>query len=420
MALGVFVGVWLVYRPWTVSQSYNVTDPLLMVPTSLSIVFDHDLELGEYVNDIVLPFHGLLEIDGHAYNNYPIGGSLLVLPLVWLAGPPGEGTTWIAHAQVLAAAIAKIVAAFSVALLFLLLAEISGDLRVALGLSLVFAFATPHFPIHAGGIWTHNLAMPLTIVAMLLLAVRDGRHAWAAAIPLGFAFVTRPTTVSVIALSTLYVAWHRRRSLPAFLAIGLVIAGMFVAWSRYMYGTLLPPYYLGYHVPWAPRMVVRGPMGDPLLGNLVSPNRGLFVFAPILAFALWGMVRAFRYDARHAPLLRFVALLVVVHWVMISSIMRNWWAGWSFGPRNFMDVLPLFVVLCVPAVQAFAELSGARRAVVGGAATVALAWSLFTAVHGATSQAPHLWNAQPIPLQQRPERIWDWRDMQVLRGTWLG
>ena len=87
--------------------------------------------------------------------------------------------------------------------------------------------------------------LPLVLVALLLLAVRDGRHAWSAAIPLGLAFVTRPTTAPLIAILSVYVLVRHRRQAPAYALVGLAIAGIFCAWSQYMYGTLLPPYYRG-------------------------------------------------------------------------------------------------------------------------------------------------------------------------------
>ena len=52
IALALFVGTWLAYRPGTVSQSYNKSDPLLLVPTSMSILYDHDLELSEFIADV--------------------------------------------------------------------------------------------------------------------------------------------------------------------------------------------------------------------------------------------------------------------------------------------------------------------------------------------------------------------------------
>jgi len=307
-----------------------------------------------------------------------------------------------------------------VALLFLLLATITDRVGLALALALLFAFGTPHYPIHAGGLWTHNAVLPLVLVALLLLAVRDGRHAWSAAIPLGLAFITRPTTAPLIAVLSVYVLVRHRRQAPAYALIGLAIAGIFCGWSQYMFGTLLPPYYRGFHSPRA--TIAMGLGRDPsaaLVGNLVSPNRGLFVFVPVFLFSVWGSVHAFRSSGRHTALLRALAIVVVAHWVMISSVGTRWWAGWSFGPRNFMDVLPLFVVLLVPAIDAFGELPARARAAVGSLASLAVAWSLFVAVYGANVMAPHLWNSEPVNIDLHPERVWKWRDMQIMRGTGL-
>jgi hypothetical protein len=127
-------------------------------------------------------------------------------------------------------------------------------------------------------------------------------------------------------------------------------------------------------------------------------------------------VRVFRSDGPHAALYRTVSLIVVVHWVMISAIQRSWWGGWSFGPRNFMDVLPLFVLLLAPALDGFATLFGRTRVLAAAVGAVALGWSFFVAVRGATSFAPHGWNRTPIPVNSAPARVWDWSDMQVLRG----
>jgi hypothetical protein len=84
-----------------------------------------------------------------------------------------------------------------------------------------------------------------------------------------------------------------------------------------------------------------------------------------------------------------------------------------------MDVLPLFVVLLVPAIDAFGELSARARATVGGVASLAVAWSLFVAIHGANAMEPHSWSFQPLNIDLHPERLWDWHDMQIMRGTGL-
>src|SRR6185369_5431606 len=160
-------------------------------------------------------------------------------------------------------------------------------------------------------------------------------------------------------------------------------------------------------------------MSAALVGNLVSPNRGLFVFVPVFLFSVWGVLEALRSSRRQAALLRALAIVVVAHWLMISSIGSKWWAGWSFGPRNFMDVLPLFVVLLVPAIDAFGELSARARVAVGSVASLAVAWSLFVSIYGANAMAPHVWSFEPFNIDRHPERLWEWHDMQILRGTGL-
>ncbi len=416
-ALALFVVSVALYRLVDVPERSNVSDPLLIVPTSLSLLHDGDLDLGEFGDAIDPAFYGVVFVDGRPYNRYPVGTSVLVLPIVWLADrllPPAA--TPMAHALEIAAIAAKVLAASAVALVFLVLVELEASLRIAVTLALVFGFATVHFPIHAGGLFTHNAVIPLLLIALLLIVRRDGRWAGLAALPLGFAFATRPTCAPVVAGLAWYVARHRPMALPLFLLLGAVLGAAFVRWSWWTYGTPLPAYYWSYDDTSAYVMSL-GRFAQGLVGHLVSPNRGVLVFTPILAFSLWGMVHAFRSSDRHAPLLRTLSVIVIVHWLMISVVARKWWAGWSFGPRHVVEIVPLLLVLLLPAIDAFRTSSRRVQACVVPSAAVALAWSLFVAVHGATSPAPAAWSSSPLDVDRHPERVWDWHDMQILRGA---
>jgi hypothetical protein len=414
-ALALFLLVLAVYRLVTVPELYNRSDPLLIVPSTLSLLHDGDLDLSEYGEAIDPAFHGVIFLDGRPYNRYPIGASLVILPLVLIADrmlPPTP--TPMAHALAIAAIVAKVLAAASVALLFLLLLELTGRRGLALGLALVFAFATVHFSIHAGGLFTHNVVIPLVLIALWLLVRRDGRHAAVAAVPLAAAFVTRPTCAPVIALLGIYVARHRPRSLPPFVLVGASMAVLFVGWSLWMYGMPLPPYYVSYDHT-SPYVMSVGRFAQGLVGHLVSPNRGVFVFTPILVFSVWGMAHALRSRAPDAALHRTLALAVLAHWIMISILARKWWAGWSFGPRHVVEIFPLLVVLLVPAIDALRASSRRTRALIVPLAAATLAWSLFVAVRGATAHGPIAWNRLPQNVDEHPERVWDWRDLQILR-----
>jgi hypothetical protein len=417
MALALFVATAAVYRMASAPAISNDSDPLLNVPSSLSLLHDGDLDLSEYAGAIHPRFHGVLFVDGRPYNRYPVGTSLLVLPIVWLADrllPPVEPP--IARALWMASIAAKTLAAAGVALLFLLLVELTGRAGLALGLALVFGFATPHLPTHAGGLFSHNAVIPLLLVALLLLVHENGRRAGLAAPVLVFAFVTRPTCLPVIVFSTLYLARHRPDTMPRFALLGPAAGAAFVAWCLWMFGTVLPPYYWSYDHS-GPYVMSLGRFAEGLAGHLVSPNRGVFVFAPILLFAVWGMWRTRHQVGPQAPLYRTLSLIVVTHWVMISLLARRWWGGWSYGPRHFAEMLPLLVVLLVPAIDAFRAAPRSVRAAWAPVVAAALGWSVFVAVHGATSPAPIAWNHTPTRVERHPERLWDWRDLQALRGV---
>ena len=415
MAVALFVLALAVYRLVTVPELYNRSDPLLIVPTTLSILHDGDLDLSEYGDEIDPAFHGVLFLDGRPYNRYPIGASLVILPLVLVADrvlPPSPMP--MAHALAIAAIVAKVLAAASVALLFVLLVELTGRRSLALALALVFAFATVHFSIHAGGLFTHNVVIPLLLIALCLLVQRDVGVVAASAVPLAAAFATRPTCAPVIALLAVHVARHRRHAFPAFALLGTAIAALFVGWSLWMYGMPLPPYYVSYDHT-APYVMSVGRFAQGLIGHLVSPNRGVFVFTPILIFSVWGMARALRSRTPDTALDRTLALAVLAHWIMISVLARKWWAGWSFGPRHVVEIFPLLVVLLVPAIDAWRASSRRTRTLVAPLAAATLAWSLFVAVRGATAHGPISWNRLPENVDEHPERVWDWRDLQILR-----
>jgi hypothetical protein len=415
IALLVGVAAWAVYRRATPSEGYNRSDPLLLVATSESLLREGNLELSEYADEIDPRFYGLLVLDGRPYNRYPIGASLVVLPLVWLSDGRSGGDPSLSHSLQVAATCAHVMAALAVGLMFLLLAGLARPWQ-ALALTLVFAFATVHYPVHAGGLWTHNVATVLVLGALLALVAGDGRHAWLAAFPLGLAFVTRPTTAPMIAVLSVYVALRQPAQLARYALVGGGLGALFVGWSLYMYGSPLPPYYTE-HDTTAPYYMTLPIFLEAIAGHLVSPNRGLFVFMPVLVFALWGMVRAFRTHGRHGAFHRTLTVIVVVQWLAVSVLARRWWGGWTFGPRHVLEVLPLLIVLLVPALDAAAARPARVRWAVAPLVAAALAWSLFVMVHAATSLEPHLWNSTPVSVDAHPERVWDWGDMQVLRGV---
>ena len=93
---------------------------------------------------------------------------------------------------------------------------------------------------------------------------------------------------------------------------------------------------------WEHHAVRRRPAGA-MLGTLVSPSRGLFVFTPwvvltLLALpAIWPALRSW-------IVLRLTILALPVFFLQVI-LLSTWWGGWSFGPRYWTDAMPLFGIL---------------------------------------------------------------------------
>lgn len=84
---------------------------------------------------------------------------------------------------------------------------------------------------------------------------------------------------------------------------------------------------------------------------LLSPDRGMVFYAPVLILGFLGMIAAFR---RRAPLTDIAAMLVGVN-IFFYAVWSDPWGGWAFGGRY---LIPAYAVL---AVYAGFFLSGARR-----------------------------------------------------------
>jgi hypothetical protein len=60
--------------------------------------------------------------------------------------------------------------------------------------------------------------------------------------------------------------------------------------------------------------------------------------------------------------------------------------------------------------------TGVRRTVFITGFAVLLALSFGIHFRGATNWDVHYWNTVPVNVDDYPERVWDWGDIQFLRG----
>ncbi len=392
--------------------------------TAMSLVREGDVDLDEYGALLAADGHvGIEPVGGRRLAFYPIGPSLLAVPFVFaidhldrwrglgdldrrLREDPGL------HGR-LERLVASVLVAGAATGLFLAVRVATARTAVALLLAGIFAYGTSAWSTASRALWQHGPSMLLLTVALLLILGARTRPAWSqyVAVPLALSFVVRPTNgVAVTLLSLLVLARHRAWAWR-YVAWGATVAVPFVAYSWNVYGHILPSYYR------PARLGAEGTFLQALAGNLVSPARGLFVFSPVLLFAVWGVARAGP-AAWDWTLAWVLGGIVAAHWLVISSF-PHWWGGHSYGPRLFSDVVPYLVYLLVPAVTALAALGGRRRAALSGLFALAVAASVFAHYRGAASQHADQWNSRPVDVDRAPARVWDWRDLQFLRGVRL-
>jgi hypothetical protein len=285
--------------------------------------------------------------------------------------------------------------------------------RLALLSALVFAFCTSVLSTASRSYWEHGPDIFFLSIA-LLIAVRSRTRPdvvrWLG-IPLAFAYEMRPTSSIPVALFTLWVVVKHRRHLAWYLGGAAVVAVPWLLINHAYWGTWLQPYYQPHRVAGE-----NTEFWHALAGQMVSPARGLLIFTPVLALAIPGVIiklRARRFDLLDAV----VVACVLAHWVVIS-LFPHWWAGDSFGPRLFTDMVPFLVYLGLPVLEwlATASVRGVRYAVAMMACVVAALLSLF--IHGqmAVFASSHCWNNVPSDVDRDTTKLWNWGDPQFLRG----
>ena len=415
------------------------------------------------------PGYAITAVNGHTYPLFPWAVSLFAVPWVVLDDLAHKlGLTEGSMAMVRSGhdwglqvvSMATVVAATTVVVYFislrvLRLAPPAQRRRWAVAVALTFALATPAWSTASRAMWQHGPSM-LCIAVGLLCALRAqfGQRGW---MGMGAAFATayamRPTDSIVIIVMAVWLLVAQRRHLLAVVAGAVPPLVVLVGVNLAIYHQPLSPYYTG-----GQSFDVSGTMAVALAGNLISPARGLLVFCPLVALSVVGVVVRWRAGELTA-FWKALAVIPVLHWLVISAF-KHWWGGDSFGPRFFTDLVPVFVVLALPAVEGLARWAtparqssivasadsvseptggdgagsevgagrtpgsptdgapprlGWRRAAIA-LTLVAVVWSIGVNAQGAILRSAWCWNSVPASVDTHPNRLWDWGDPQFARG----
>lgn len=388
-------------------QSFD-TYPTRYLAVSLAERRDFDLDEWPEQLEIVKPAYWLHPHDGHLYSAYPPGAALFAAPL-WpffrLAGFAAKPAPVYALAKT-AAALAVALAAATVHAA----AKRHGARRAAFPIALGFALASGNLALASQDLWQHGPAELGLAIALWGLAERSPRDAVWVGFGLGLAALMRPFLLSVAGVAT--VVWalrHRDRDAWARLALGLVPPlAIGAACNLAVFGTLVGGYSRELR-----GSIWQGHVLGALLGNALSPSRGLLVFAPWVVFAVPGALLAIR----RTPQVAWVLLAPLVAFFGVVSLRVEWWAGHGYGPRYPLDVLPFVAFLAAIGVEELAKRSF-RTAV----ATLAplLVWGTLAQLPAFLGEEGRRWSGSPN-VDRFPERLWSVGDGQLAAGwnEWL-
>lgn len=412
----------IVFTVYYYSPVATPTDSRWVTHTALSILKNGTPFLDEYKN--LLKGSYLIEyVNGHPVSTYPIGVTSIVMPFVFIidkisgrAFGLGLNELLLAFPQVdveIEVFIASFITALA-AMFIYLIGRFHLDRKYSLLLVFIFAFCTSAWSTASRALWSHGPSMLMLSIALyIILLARD--KPWVvqfASLPLILSFAMRPTNALPILVLTIYIFIKYRQYFVRYFHLGMAMVVPFLAYNLSVYNALIPSYYLS---------VTTETFGtnphflEALAGTLISPSRGLFIFSPILLLSVFGVF--LKIKKKQFYLLDYCLIgVIILHWIGMSSY-SGWWGGHAIGPRYFTDMLPYLMYFLIPVLAMIPQLSEKEKTPFLLVFLCLIGISFFVHYVSSTEWEVWRWNTDPLNVDQYPSRIWDWNDIQFMRGV---
>jgi hypothetical protein len=406
------------------SDHYPVSDTNWYLHTASSLLHRGNARLDEYRSLVEAnASYGTIEKDGHIYNYFPLGTSLVVLPFVAILDSVAynvygfkfdkhlQGTTG-RRTQV---SVASLIVAMTAVIVLLIGEELSLSLTQSMILSFLFAFCSPAWSTASRALWAHGPSMLLLALSLWLFVV--GKHHRLAvcltAIPLALSCIVRPTNIISCAVFSFAILWSNR---SCFILYGTLLTACFALFCLYnysVYQAIIPSYYN------PTRIGTNTHFGEAIFANLISPSRGLLVWSPIYFLGVCAVNRNLWKQCGQTVMFPVGLLIIVLLHLFAVSTFNHWWGGHSIGPRFMSDMSVYMTVMLIPLVK-LASMDGAKK--LQCFVFVCLScFSFCTHMLSTISEGASQWNLLPQNIDEAPARVWDWTDVQFLRfakGCW--
>lgn len=141
------------------------------------------------------------------------------------------------------------------------------------------------------------------------------------------------------------VLWASGRRWSATLRLWLGALPCAVLWLWYNEARFGAPWRTGY----ANQLAFNHSFAAGLFGLVLSPGRGLLLYAPVTIIAVVGVRRAWNRD----PMLTLVAGGLLIGRLLFYAPYWGWYGGGSFGPRYIVPAMPAIAVGLMEVIPAF-------------------------------------------------------------------
>lgn len=337
---------------------------------------------------------------------YPVATGLLAAPVLvpaLLTVPATTPKELIAAAHRSERYAAALITAASIVVFALLCWQLGFSDRLAVGLTIFYAFGSQAFSTSSQLLWQHGPGTLFILVSFLCFARLRVRatHAAAVCFALAWAIAVAIRPMNVVMVGPLVaLALFRFPRVAVYALLPAVLVGLpVITYNQHFFGTL------GGGYATQPLAFALTNLSSGLPSLLLSPGRGLFLYFPVAAVAL---VMAARRRVLHDDVGR-AALAAVILIVLLFASYEHWHGGVSVGPRYLTEAEALLLVLFGVAWQTLPQQRKTPLAVL--CFGVLLPYSVFIQVVGTYSAAPSQWNYERA--SEGVAALWDFRDNPI-------
>lgn len=177
---------------------------------------------------------------------------------------------------------------------------------------------------------------------------------------LGLALITRLSMLLAIFSAIIYLlVSYRRSAIGIFQELLLVTASLipFVIWQAYYNNLRTGIFYKSpVQLPIYESNALDGNLITGLTGLILSPGKGIFIYAPLSILTLV----IFRSFSRRYPKESIFIATFTVLWFLLHARLRSWYGAWGWGPRHVITILPFLLLPLAASFEVIWKTRGLR------------------------------------------------------------